>query len=139
MIQVISELLMNHRTSYLQTANCCGILADEFRTLILYLDLEDQEDVHVRFVLLRLYWHAMNTYFTNANTTEISWAKRTKNVTKEKLCKQHSICQRLISLIYGSHENSNKNGNAGEAKIGAFMSHLRWPVLFLWINEIYFV
>ncbi|KRY28832.1 hypothetical protein T01_9828, partial [Trichinella spiralis] len=86
---------MNHRTSYLQTANCCGILADEFRTLnkrlsvntkrvrlvshnpvlqseiyavllresdgnfvanknvrlksrlnILYLDLEDQKDVH---------------------------------------------------------------------------------------------
>ncbi|KRZ48945.1 hypothetical protein T02_11709 [Trichinella nativa] len=55
-------------------------------------------------VLLRLYWHAMNTYLTNANTTEISWAK-------------------LISLIYGSHENSNKNGKAGEAKIGAFMSH----------------
>ncbi|KRY43735.1 hypothetical protein T03_11151, partial [Trichinella britovi] len=57
--------------------------------------------------LLRLYWHAMNTYLTNANTTEISWAKPTK----------------LISLIYGSHENSNKNGKAGEAKIGAFMSH----------------
>ncbi|KRZ51072.1 hypothetical protein T02_1498 [Trichinella nativa] len=33
MIQVISQLLMNHRTSYLRTANC-GILADEFRTLI---------------------------------------------------------------------------------------------------------
>ncbi|KRY40401.1 hypothetical protein T01_5195 [Trichinella spiralis] len=128
MIQVISQLLMNHCTSYLRTANC-GILADEFRTLILYLDLEDQEDVHhyvagfsydvyyLGFVLLRLYWHAMNTYFTNANTTEIS----------------------LISLIYGSHENSNKNGKAGEAKIGAFMSHLRWPVLFLSKNEIYFV
>ncbi|XP_003369228.1 conserved hypothetical protein [Trichinella spiralis] len=105
----------------------------------------------------------MNTYLKNTNTTEISWAKRTKNVTKEKLCKQHSICQKLlkcstiqfiiviclvvvvlnsftseflyfvavanllISLIYGSHENSNKNGKAGEAKIGAFMSHLRWP------------
>ncbi|KRX74667.1 hypothetical protein T06_4775, partial [Trichinella sp. T6] len=67
--------------------------------------------------LLRLYWHAMNTYLTNANTTEIS----------------------LIPLVYGYHENSNKNGKAGEAKIWAFRSHLRWSVLFLSRNEIYFV
>ncbi|KRZ49042.1 hypothetical protein T02_16351 [Trichinella nativa] len=74
-------------------------------------------------VLLRLYWNAMNTYITNANTTEISWAKPTK----------------LIPLVYGCHENSNKNGKAGEAKIWAFRSHLRWSVLFLSKNEIYFV
>ncbi|KRY43596.1 hypothetical protein T03_9541 [Trichinella britovi] len=174
MIQVISQLLMNHRTSYLRTANC-GILADEFRTLIrlssadkrwsvnpnrtrsvshnkvlrseintdhlqesygnfvayknvhlksrvniVYLDLEDHFSYEVYYfssVLLRLYWHAVNTYLPNATTTEIS----------------------LIPLVYGCHENSNKNGKAGEAKIWAFRSHLRWSVLFLSKNEIYFV
>ncbi|KAL1229429.1 Non-reducing polyketide synthase pkdA [Trichinella spiralis] len=74
---------------------------------------------------------------------------KSRGLSEQKMLpkKKHSICQRflkcstivLISLIYGSHENSNKNGKAGEAKIGAFMSHLRWPVLFLSKNEIYFV
>ncbi|KRX35095.1 hypothetical protein T05_844 [Trichinella murrelli] len=41
MIQVISQLLMNHRTSYLRTANC-GILADEFRTLIIRLSFAEK-------------------------------------------------------------------------------------------------
>ncbi|KRX15080.1 hypothetical protein T07_7071 [Trichinella nelsoni] len=103
MIQVISELLMNYRTSYLRTANC-GILADEFRTLskqyILYLDLENQKYVH---------WHAMNTYFTNANTTEISWAKRTKNVTKEKL---------VIPLIYEAMKIQTRMAKQAKPKSG---------------------
>ncbi|XP_003369371.1 conserved hypothetical protein [Trichinella spiralis] len=45
-----------------------------------------------------------------------------------------AVANLLISLIYGSHENSNKNGKAGEAKIGAFMSHLRWPFL-IWYQD----
>ncbi|KRZ79193.1 hypothetical protein T08_8515, partial [Trichinella sp. T8] len=37
----------------------------------------------------------------------------------------------LIPLVYGCHENSNKKCKAGDVKIWAFRSHLRWSVLFL--------
>ncbi|KRZ08235.1 hypothetical protein T11_15839 [Trichinella zimbabwensis] len=47
-------------------------------------------------------------------------------------------CSTLYRII-GSNENLIQSGNAGEAKVGAFMSHLRWPVFFVWINEICFV
>ncbi|KAL1238476.1 Cilia- and flagella-associated protein [Trichinella spiralis] len=75
--------------------------------------------------------------------------QKSRGLSEQKMLpkKKHSICQRflkcsiivVIPLIYGRHENSNKNGKAGEAKIRAFMSHLRWSVLFLSKNEIYFV
>ncbi|KRY45273.1 hypothetical protein T03_16928 [Trichinella britovi] len=55
-----------------------------------------------------------------------------------KSTEMFSYCT-LIPLVYGCHENSNKNGKAGEAKIWAFRSHLRWSVLFLSKNEMYFV
>ncbi|KRY44112.1 hypothetical protein T03_3887 [Trichinella britovi] len=111
-MQVISQLLMNHRTSYLRTANC-GILADEFRTLIRLRSADKRLSVN---------------------------PERTRSVSHNQLITlvYLDLQDQLIPLVYGCHENSNKNGKADAAKIWAFWSHLHCSVLFLSKNMIYF-
>ncbi|KRZ77685.1 hypothetical protein T10_7003 [Trichinella papuae] len=93
-------------------------------------------------------------------------AKRSRSVSHNRALRSEIYAVHLLSIIYLDLENQEDDctenvshkphqsrelnqhdmlpqetcsGNAGEAKVGAFMSHLRWPVFFVWINEICFV